>query len=148
MSTVVPDPQNPASPSAPLLRPLLFLGGSLSLGLGVLGALLPLLPTTPFVLLAAGCYARAYPPAHRLLRESRFFGPICRSGKEGRYLPPRAKAIAIAVTLLSFGATIALFARPPWLRILLVALGAGVLTWLWRMPTVPREGPDEPDDAA
>jgi hypothetical protein len=129
------------SPSVPetalAVRILLGVGGTLALGLGVLGAFLPLLPTTPFVLLAAGCYARAWPRAHRWLRANRFFGPICRSGKEGRYLPPRAKGAAIVFTVLSFGATI-VFAVHTWLlRALLIALGLGVILWLASIPTEP-----------
>ena len=100
------------------MRILLFIGGSMSLVLGVLGAVLPLLPTAPFVLLAAGCYARAHPGAHRWLRNNRFFGPICRSGEEGRYLPPRAKAFAVGVTVLSFGVTIIFALHAWWLRAL------------------------------
>ena len=125
--------------SAPLpLRACLVLGGTASLVLGVIGIVVPLLPTTPFVLLAAGCYARAWPPAHRWLRANRFFGPICRSGEEGRHLPPRAKAIAIGLTLASFGGTIA-FAVSAWpARAILAVLGALVLAWLVRLPTRPR----------
>ncbi len=127
------------------MRVLLFIAGSLSLVLGVLGAFLPLLPTTPFVLLTAGCYARASPRAHAWLRNNRFFGPICRSGEEGRYLPPRAKAVAITVTLLSFGATIIFALELWWLRLIVGALGVAVLTWLFRLPTQP---PDRRPDQA
>ncbi len=123
---------------APVARLLLFIGGSLALAAGVLGAFLPLLPTTPFVLLAAGCYSRGYAPAHRWLRESRYFGPICRSGQEGRYLPPRAKAIALTLTTLSFGATMVFAVKAWWLRGLIFAIGVAVVTWLLRMPTTPR----------
>lgn len=123
------------------VRMLLLAGGTLSLALGILGVVLPLLPTTPFVLLAAGCYARGWAPAHRWLRANRFFGPICRSGVEGRYLPPRAKAVAIAFTVASFGATIT-FALHSWpLRALVAAIGLLVTAWLVRLPTQPRPRP-------
>jgi uncharacterized membrane protein YbaN (DUF454 family) len=136
VDTTPPAPDRPRRSLA--VRVLLLAGGTLSLALGVVGVILPLLPTTPFVLLAAGCYARASPPAHRWLRENRFFGPICRSGVEGRYLPPRAKAFAIVFTVASFGATI-VFALETWpLRALLAALGLVVLVWLVRLPTQPR----------
>ena len=138
-------PQSPHP--APVMRLLLFIGGSLALAAGVLGAFLPLLPTTPFVLLAAGCYSRGYSPAHRWLRENRYFGPICRSGQEGRYLPPRAKAIALTLTTLSFGATILFAVNAWWLRGLLLGVGAAVLIWLVRMPTVPRGAPISLKDA-
>ncbi len=119
------------------VRAALIVGGTVSLAFAVLGVILPLVPTTPFVLLAAGCYARAWEPAHRWLRSNRFFGPICRSGEEGRYLPPRAKAAAIVFTLLSFGLT-TVFATQSWiLRGVLIALCLAVTAWLASMPTEP-----------
>ena len=101
----------PGQPSL-AVRALLIFAGTASLVLGVLGLILPTLPTTPFVLLAAGCFARAWPPAHRWLRANRFFGPICRSGEEGRYLPPRAKALAASFAACKkAGFFIAVYAR-------------------------------------
>ena len=140
MSTT--DTRHPSEPSTPLaLRVTLFSLGSVSLALGVLGVVLPLVPTTPFILLAAGCYARAWPPAHRWLRQNRFFGPVVRSGAEGRYLPVRAKAIAITMTVASFGATIVL-APIPWpVKAVLAVLCIAVTTWLVRLPTEPRTAP-------
>ena len=126
---------------SPPVRALLLVGGTLALVLGVIGVVLPLLPTTPFVLLAAGCYSRAWAPAHRWLRANRFFGPICRSGVEGRYLPPRAKAFAIVLTVISFGATIVHAVSAWWLRVLLGAVGLLVLAWLIRLPTKPKPRP-------
>ncbi len=142
-----PAAPRPQVETTPLVRLLLFLGGSLALILGVVGAVLPLLPTTPFVLLAAGCYARAHPPAYRWLRSNRHFGPICRSGREGRYLPPRAKAIALGVTAVSFGITLVFGAKAWWLRGVVAALAAGVLIWLLRMPTAPRQPAVSANDA-
>lgn len=139
-----PLPQPDLPPTRPVVRALLFAGGTLALILGTVGALLPLLPTTPFVLLAAGSYARASPRAHRWLRANRFFGPICRSGEEGRYLPPRAKVMAVTVTVLSFGATLLFALDAWWLRAIVGALGLAVLVWLLRMPSEPRTTKDVP----
>ncbi len=131
-----PDPQDTPRTSL-LLRVLLLGGGTLSLVLGVIGAFVPLLPTTPLVLLAAGCYARSWPPAHRWLRGNRFLGPICRSAEEGRYLPPRTKVVAIGLTLLSFTVTI-VFALRGWpLRCALATLGIILLAWLLHLPSRP-----------
>jgi len=116
-------------------RWLLVVGGSVALALGVLGVLVPLLPTAPFVLLAAWCYARAWPAAHRWLRTNRLFGPICRRSPNGRYLSPRAKSAAIVLTLASFGTTIG-FAVDSWpLRIALAVLGLVVVTLILRLPS-------------
>ncbi len=141
MNRTPPEPPPERPPLSVPVRVLLVGGGTLALVLGAVGVVLPLLPTTPFVLLAAGCYARAWAPAHRWLRKNRFFGPICRSGVEGRYLPPRAKAVAVGLTVLSFGATIS-FAVASWpLRIVLALLGLAVTTWLARLPTRPATAP-------
>ena len=138
MSLPAPTPPHDARRLPLAVRILLLAGGTLSLVLGVVGVVLPLLPTTPFVLLAAGCYARAWPPAHRWLRANRVFGPMCRSGVEGRYLPPRAKVVAIVLTVASFGVTIT-FAVGAWpLRVALVVIGLLVTAWLARLPTQPR----------
>ena len=109
--------------------------GTLALALGILGVVVPLLPTTPFVLLAAGCYARAWPPAHRWIRSNRLFGPICRSGAGGRYLPRRAKAAAIVFVVASLGATATLGVKTwPW-RIVLAAVAVAIVTFLLSLPS-------------
>ena len=58
--------------------------GILFVVLGAIGAVLPLLPTTPFVLVAAWCFARSSPRLHRWLLESRLFGPMLRDWEENR----------------------------------------------------------------
>lgn len=129
----------PATQLSLPMRTLLLIGGTLALGLGVLGVVLPLLPTTPFVLLAAGCYVRSSPRAYGWIRRHPYLGPICRSGREGRYLPARAKWIAISVTAISFGVTFLLAPPSWWCRAPVVVLGALVVGWLVRLPTRPPE---------
>lgn len=126
------------------VRVLLILTGSLALALGVLGIALPLLPTTPFVLLAGWCYARAWRGGHERLRESKLFGPMLRSGREGRYLPLRAKIAALVVVVATFTATIVWAARDPWLRIVWAAIGLCVAAYLLRLPTAPRPSAESP----
>lgn len=136
---MTPNPSAVTPSPRALVRVLLLVVGSGSLALGVLGMFLPLLPTTPFVLLAAGCFAHAWPRAHAWLRGSAWFGPICRSGEEGRYLPPRAKGIALVMTTLSFAATIVFGPTSWWVRGPVLALGLVIVTWLSRLPTQPPE---------
>ncbi|WP_165768600.1 YbaN family protein [Sandarakinorhabdus cyanobacteriorum] len=79
----------------PLFRPLWLLLGFTSLALGIAGIVLPLLPTTPFVLLAAWAFANGSPRLHAWLLANRSFGPLIRNWEEHGAISPRAKAFAI-----------------------------------------------------
>ena len=70
--------------------------GFLFLGIAVIGVFLPLLPTTPFVLLAAGCFAQSSERMHRWIMANETFGPMVRDWEEKRCVSCRVKAIAIA----------------------------------------------------
>ena len=70
--------------------------GLLFLGLGVVGVFLPLLPATPFVLLAAACFARSSEKWHRWILANNTFGPMIRNWEQNRCISLRVKAIAIA----------------------------------------------------
>lgn len=124
-------------------RGFLIATGCLALVLGVLGIVLPLLPTTPFVILAAACFAGAWPAMHRRLVESRLFGPMLEAGPGGRFIPVRTKVGAIAFTLVSIGATIVFAIEAPWLRILLALLALGITAFLLWMPSRPQGLPED-----
>jgi uncharacterized membrane protein YbaN (DUF454 family) len=117
------------------LRALLVAVGTLSLLLGVVGAFTPVLPTTPFVLLAAACYARASTRLSGRLAASRTFGPMIREWRRHRSIPYRTKLFAIASMALSLGVSIAFFVEPPWLKAALAAFGAGLAAWMYRIPS-------------
>ena len=139
-------PTEPQTSTSPAARIVLIAGGTLALGLGILGVVLPLVPATPFVLLAGGCYARAWPRAHRWLRNNRYLGPISQAGASGRYLPPRAKATAVVFAGLSFGVSISLVPGLIW-KGALVAIGLSITIWLLLLPTSPR-GETDPSQRA
>lgn len=85
------------------MRPLWFALGSVSLGLGIVGIFLPLLPTTPFVLLAAFFFSRSSPAVHDWLLAHKTFGPAIRDWRENRAISRRGKtaaAIAMGAALL------------------------------------------------
>jgi uncharacterized membrane protein YbaN (DUF454 family) len=73
-----------------LRQALLVAAGLLALGLGLIGVVLPGLPTTPFVLLAAACFAKASPRLHRWLTQHRYLGPMVRDWEAHRSLPLRS----------------------------------------------------------
>jgi len=131
------DEMEPLAPHG--VRLLLVMAGSLFVGLAALGVLLPVLPTTPFLLLAAACYARASPRFYNALLRNPSFGPLIRDWREQRAIPRRAKFTAIALIALTLGSSVAFFVEPPLLRVALGAFGVGLCVWLARQRT-----PDQP----
>lgn len=115
-----------------MYRWLWLLAGALSLLLGVIGIVVPLLPTTPFVLLAAACFSRGSARWERWLLAHRLFGPMVRDWREHRAVPLRAKQFAIV--MMAFGSAFAAWRLPmlTWLPALCCSV---VALWLWRLPT-------------
>jgi uncharacterized membrane protein YbaN (DUF454 family) len=119
-----------------LVRYLLIAAGTLCVALGVLGAVLPLLPTTPFLLLAAACFARSSAPLHRWLHTNRFFGDYLRRYRAGEGLPLRAKHSILAILYLSLGYSAATVpAHLAWIRLPLLAIAVGASVQILRMKT-------------
>jgi uncharacterized membrane protein YbaN (DUF454 family) len=138
---IVTEPTGPVTAGAPRhtrpVRAIFVVLGTMFLGLGALGLVLPVLPTTPFVLLAAACYLRASERLHRRLVTSRTFGPTIVAWQDHGAIPPRAKAIAIALIILTFGFSILFAVEPPIMRAGLAALGIVLVIWLARRPSPP-----------
>lgn len=122
-------------PTSRLVRVLLTGAGTLCVALGVVGMFLPLLPTTPFLLLAATCYARSSQRLYLWLMTNRWCGAYIRNYREGRGLPLRQKILTLALLWTMIGAA-AVFVVSLWLlRLLLLAIAAGVTFHLLRIPT-------------
>ena len=117
------------------MRGLYVALGMLALALGVIGIFLPVLPTTPFVLLAAACFARGSQRFHRWLLEQRTFGPIVREWEQYRSIPYRTKLTAVVLMTLTFGASIVFFVQPGWLKLVLALIGIGLAVWLYQLPS-------------
>ncbi len=120
---------------SPVVRSLLVAAGFASVALGVAGIVLPVLPTTPFMLLAAACFARSSPRFHRWLLAHRTFGPTVREWERHRAIPWKTKLWAIALMSGTLAASIVFFVKPPWLKALLAAFGVGLAVWLYRVPS-------------
>jgi hypothetical protein len=122
------------------VRLLLAGAGTCCVVLGVIGIFTPVLPTTPFLLLAAACYARASTRFYNWLLNNRVLGPSILEWRRHRSLPYRTKLIAIATMAATFTVSIVFFVRPAWLQLALAAFGAGLAAWLWRIPSRDRPG--------
>lgn len=128
-SGVAPPPARPRTARSAPLRLALQAAGWACVGLALAGAVLPVLPTTPFLLLAAACFVRSSPGLHRHLLEHRRLGPYLRQWELDRSVPRQAKRRAYAVVVLTFAASIAVVASGP-LRLVLAGLGLGVIALL------------------
>ena len=117
------------------LRKALLIGvGGLALGLGLLGVVLPGLPTTPFVLLAAACFAKASPRLYRRIVGNPLLGPMVRDWEAHRSLPVKVKLIAIGSMTLMVGLSVWHFAGRPGLQAALVVLGVIGAVVVGRIP--------------
>jgi uncharacterized membrane protein YbaN (DUF454 family) len=125
-------------------RILLLSLGWLAIVLGTLGIVLPLLPTTPFVLLAAWCFARSSPRFHHWLLWKSPFGRFIRHWQQHRAMPPGAKVRAMLLIVVTFFVSIYLV-NLLWVRIMLGVMLCLLLLFMWRIPVVAESSePHEP----
>ena len=96
---------------------------------------MPVLPTTPFLLLAAACYARASERFYLWLVRNPTFGPTIREWRRHRSIPYRTKVVAIALMTGTIAVSIALLARYPLAQAALAVIGVVVGAWLYRIPS-------------
>jgi uncharacterized membrane protein YbaN (DUF454 family) len=114
------------------MRLVWLLFGGLSLALGAIGAFLPLVPTVPFVLLAAFCFARGHPPFESWLLRHPTLGPHITAWRARGAISRRGKRAALAAFGLSAVIALALLPMPWALAPALVAAVGG--TWVWTRP--------------
>jgi hypothetical protein len=124
-------------------RTLLLAVGLLALFLGVLGIFLPLLPTTPFLLLSAWSFARSSERCHAWLLDNPHLGPPIRQWQRDRSMDRRVRNRALLLIVVSFSATLLLLPLHDHLRWALVLLAVCLGYFLWRVPvTDPVEARD------
>lgn len=118
---------------SPVIRTLYLGAGCTALMLGALGIILPILPTTPFVLLAAACFARGSERFHSKLMTNRYTGPIILEWRLHRSIPRKAKRLAYIMTALSFSISI-LIVPEMWQKIMLASIACILTFFLSRIP--------------
>ncbi len=109
--------------------------GTVSLALGIIGVVLPGLPTTPFLLLTAACYAKASPKLHARLLNHKLIGPMLRDWEANRSLKRRTKAVAVSMMLIMVSLSIWTFKGKVLVQLLLLALGLVGAWVVLRTPT-------------
>lgn len=105
-------------------KKIFLLFGFIFVGVAGLGFILPVLPGTPFLLLAAWCFARSSERWHQWLLNSALFGPVIRNWEENRCISLRTKTVAISSMLVVGGASIIFGVNEPMLKL----LAAGLIT--------------------
>ena len=123
--------------TSPLLRILLISLGTISVGLGIIGIFLPLLPTTPFLLLAAACYAKSSKRYYRWLLTNKCFGEYIRNYRKGEGMPFKAKLYSIGFLWITI--TVSIFiVHTLWISIILLIIASAVSWHIKSIPTYKR----------
>lgn len=112
---------------------LVFIG-TVSLVLGIIGIFTPVLPTTPFLLLTAACYARASQKFYNWLMNNKYFGSFIRDWRIHKAIPLRAKIISVSSIVITMTVS-AIFAPILAVRIGMAVVGICVIAYILRFPT-------------
>ncbi len=132
-----PEAMSVVRPASGIRRWLFVALGFVFLSIAALGVILPVLPTTPWVLLAAGCFARSSPRLHRWLKRSPYFGHMIRDWETHRGIRWRVKLFAVCMIVTVIALTVIFGPAPDWAKRCAVGLGAvGICTILFVVPTV------------
>jgi uncharacterized membrane protein YbaN (DUF454 family) len=107
-------------------RRILIGAGTLSTGLGIIGIFVPILPTTPFLLLAAACYMRSSERFYQWLVNNRIFGAYVRNYIEGKGMPVKIKMFTILLLWLTIALTIVFGVQNIVIKIVLICIAVGV----------------------
>ena len=122
--------------SNPIIKALWVIAGSVFVVLGAFGVILPGLPTTPFLILAAACYIRSSQRLYDWLIANKTFGPYLRDYREGKGIPKRAKKIALVMMTIFVGYAVLFALDDLFVRIVVLILGMiGFCYVAYRVPS-------------
>ena len=113
-------------PRKKIVKALYFTGGTISLILGIIGIVLPILPTTPFLLLATACYARSSEKFYNWLLNNRILGSYIRNYIEGRGMPIKVKIFTISMLWITILISAFLIIQIFWIRVVLIIIAIAV----------------------
>lgn len=113
---------------AKLKRVLLIAAGTICTAIGIVGIFVPILPTTPFLLLAAACYIRSSPKLYNWLTGNKFLGIYVKNYLEKKGMPLKIKVFTIVLLWIAIGCSIMFAVENPVVRLILIIIAAGVTT--------------------
>ena len=109
-----------------LFKWILITAGTIFVGLGIIGIFLPILPTTPFLLLAAACYARSSKRFYDWLLNNKLFGVYIKNYREGKGVPLKVKIFTISLLWVTILFSVFFIIQILWIRIFLIIIAVGV----------------------
>jgi uncharacterized protein len=119
-----------------MYKGLLTFTGVISLGVGVIGIFLPILPTTPFLLLSASCFCRSSPRLHQWLLSHPWFGSYIKNYKELRAIPLKAKILALTAFWSGMGCTMIFIRDRKIIVAILLLVGIAVSGYILKLRTL------------
>lgn len=117
-----------------MARIIFIVIGMISLFLGILGIFLPVLPTTPFVLLSAYLFGRSSEKFHRYLYNHKIFGQIVRDFQDRKAIRRKNKIIALITMWVVILSSVIFFMPFWWAKVIVLCIGAGTTIYLIRFP--------------
>lgn len=128
------DPRHTIASRNPVIRWLTLFAGWILLATGIVGLILPVMPGTVFLIMAAACFARSSPRFEKWLLEHPTFGPSVQGWRERGAIPTKAKAMAAGAMAASI-AVMALTGAPVWATVLTAVIFALVNGWMMTRPS-------------
>ncbi|NQT05004.1 MAG: YbaN family protein [Dehalococcoidia bacterium] len=122
-----------------LKKGLLIFAGTTFTAIGIIGIFVPILPTTPFLLLAAACYLRSSRRLYNWLLNNRFFGAYVRNYLDGRGMPRKIKIATILLLWITIACSIIFAVQALVIRVILLVVAVGVTVHIMLIKTTPKD---------
>jgi len=116
-----------------LTNQMLIMLGWFFVALGLIGVLLPILPTTPFMILAAALFAKSSPRFHHMLLSNKYVGDVLRDWEERHVVSRTIKKRSTMLTFITFSISVAILHEHIALQLMLAGIAATLLFFLWRL---------------
>jgi uncharacterized membrane protein YbaN (DUF454 family) len=121
---------------------LLIVLGWFFVVLGIIGAVLPIMPTTVFLIIALGIFSKSSPRFHQMLLNNRWFGEDLRQWEQSKTMSRQSKQKATIIIVLSFGVSITILHHRVGLQIMLIVLALILLAIIWKIKEQRQESND------